>query len=66
VFEALRLLVASGLGTDDSSALSIAMRNRFEFIRDSTRDISNDWLDSPGFIVKRLDGGIALEMGHAS
>ncbi|QTK80490.1 hypothetical protein AT6N2_C2965 [Agrobacterium tumefaciens] len=66
VFEALRLLVASGLGTDDSSALSIGMRNRFEFIRDNTRDISNDWLDSPGFIVRRLDGGIALEIGHAS
>ncbi|MDR6590073.1 Wadjet anti-phage system protein JetA family protein [Agrobacterium tumefaciens] len=66
VFEALRLLVASGLGTDENSVLAIAMRNRFEFVRDDDRHISNDWLDCPGFIIKRLSGDITLEMGHAS
>lgn len=66
VFEALRLLVASGLGTDENSVLAIAMRNRFEFVRDDDRHISNDWLDCPGSIIKRLSGDITLEMGHAS
>jgi hypothetical protein len=65
-FEALRLLVASGLGADGSSALSIAIRDRFEFIRDDAGDISNEWLDCPGFIIKRLDGGISLEIVDAS
>ncbi|MDR7143949.1 Wadjet anti-phage system protein JetA family protein [Rhizobium sp. BE258] len=65
-FEALRLLVASGLGADSGSRLSVAMRSRFEFIRDETQPISNDWLECPGFIVKRLDGDVTLEIGHAS
>lgn len=65
-FEALRLLVASGLGADGSSALSIAIRDRFELIRDDAGDISNEWLDCPGFIIKRLDGGISLEIVDAS
>ncbi|WP_420963846.1 Wadjet anti-phage system protein JetA family protein [Brucella sp. IR073] len=65
-FEAVRLLVAGGLGMDDNSTLAMALRGRFEFVRDDAQGVSNDWLDCPGFIVKRLDGSIALEMGHAS
>ncbi|MBC2887720.1 hypothetical protein H7Q97_20290 [Ochrobactrum sp. CM-21-5] len=64
-FEALRLLVAGGLGKDDNSSLATALRDRFKFIRDDAQPISNDWLDCPGFIVKRLDG-IILEAENAS
>ncbi|WP_247650450.1 Wadjet anti-phage system protein JetA family protein [Brucella sp. 458] len=64
-FEALRLLVAGGLGKDDNSSLATALRDRFKFIRDDAQPISNDWLDCPGFIVKRL-GGIILEAENAS
>jgi hypothetical protein len=65
-FEALRLLVAGGLGTDGDSTLAMALRGRFELARDDAQDVSNDWLDCPAFIVKRLDGSVALEMDHAS
>ncbi|MGP3712846.1 hypothetical protein ACS5UA_18680 [Brucella sp. RRSP16] len=64
-FEALRLLVAGGLGEDDNSSLATALRDRFKFIRDDVQPISNDWLDCPGFIVKRLNG-IILEVENAS
>jgi hypothetical protein len=58
-------VVAGGLGTDIRSALSAALHNRFEFMRDDRQDISNDWFDCPGFIVRRLDGDIALGIDHA-
>jgi len=64
-FEALRLLVAGGLAMDDKSAVATALRGRFEFIRDGAQEISNDWLDCPGFIVRRLDNNTALEIDHA-
>lgn len=63
-FEAVRVLLAGGLGTDGASRLSKALEGRF-VLEASEEQVSNDWLDCSGFRVKRLDDTITLEAGYA-
>lgn len=64
-FEAIRLIVAGGLGSDADSRLAKALEGRFEFVACGER-VSNEWLDCGGFRVKRLDDSITLEVGYAA
>lgn len=64
-FEALRVMVTAGFGASGESRLGRALRDRFELVPDDTGAVSNDWLDCPGFIVKRRDDSVTLEAGHA-
>lgn len=63
-FEAVRLLVAGGLGSDPASRLAAALEGRFAFTPSPDR-VSNEWLDCEGFEISRLDDTITLENGHA-
>ncbi|WP_287055718.1 Wadjet anti-phage system protein JetA family protein [Mesorhizobium sp.] len=63
-FEAIRVIVAGGLGADADSRLAKTLKGRFEFVV-SADAVSNEWLDCGGFHVKRLDDSITLEVGHA-
>lgn len=65
-FEALRGLVAAGLGQDGGSRLARMMQGRFEFVAEQADAVSNPWLDCPGFRIRRLDDSITLETGHAA
>ncbi len=64
-FEALRVMVAAGLGASAESRLGRALRGRFEMASEGAGAVSNDWLDCPGFLVRRLDDSVTLEAGHA-
>jgi hypothetical protein len=64
-FEALRVMVAAGLGAGGDSRLARELRGRFELVSDGAGDVSNEWLDCPGFLVKRLDDSVTLEVVHA-
>jgi hypothetical protein len=64
-FEALRVLLAAGLGASADSRLGRALRGRFELVSDGADAVANDWLDCPGFTVRRLDDSITLEAAHA-
>lgn len=64
-FEALRVMVACGLGASADSRLGRTLRGRFELTTDDSGAVSNEWLDCPGFAVKRLDDSVTLEVGHA-
>lgn len=65
-FEALRVTVAGGLGPSAQTSLSRALHGRFELVSDGADAVSNDWLDCPGFIVRRLDDSVTLEVGRAA
>lgn len=63
-FEAMRMLVAGGLGADGRSRLARALEGRFELI--FTEDpVSNEWLECRGFLVRRVDDSVTLEVGNA-
>lgn len=64
-FEAIRLMIAGGVGADSGSRLAKALEGRFELTVAEDR-ISNEWLDCGGFQVKRLDDSITLEAGDAA
>lgn len=63
-FEAIRMMVAGGLGADPNSRLAKALEGRFDLVA-SDEEVSNEWLDCGGFRVKRLDDSITLEAGYA-
>lgn len=65
-FEALRVTAAGGLGSGMETRLTRALRGRFELVTDDAEVVSNDWLDCPGFTVRRLDGSVTLEVGRAA
>lgn len=64
-FEAVRMMIAGGLGVDGGSRLAKALEGRFEFMAADER-VSNEWLDCGGFCVRRLDDSITLEAGNAA
>jgi len=64
-FEALRVNIAGGLGAGAETKLTRALRGRFELVVESAAVVSNDWLDCPGFVVRRLDDSVTLEVGRA-
>lgn len=64
-FEALRVMVAAGLGASGESRLARELRGRFELVSDGAGYVCNEWLDCPGFLVKRLDDSVTLEVRHA-
>lgn len=64
-FEAIRMIVAGGLGADPDSRLAKTLKGRFELAA-FDEAVSNEWLDCGGFHVRRLDDSITLEVGHAA
>ncbi len=65
-FEALRVAVAGGLGASSETRLSRALRGRFELVAGGADAVSNDWIDCPGFVIRRLDDSVTLEVGRAA
>lgn len=63
-FEAVRVLLAGGLGADGASRLAKALKGRFE-VEVIEEAVSNEWVDCAGFRVKRLDDSITLEVANA-
>lgn len=61
-FEAIRIMVAGGLGADTDTRLAKALEGRFEFMT-SDEVVSNEWLDCGCLHVKRLDDSITLKSG---
>lgn len=64
-FEAIRIMVAGGLGADGRSRLAKALEGRFELTA-AEDQVSNEWLECRGFRVRRLDDSITLEVGNAA
>lgn len=64
-FEALRVMVAGGLGAGGQSGLARRLDGRFELLSENADDVSNEWLDCPGFLVRRLDDSVTLEVRNA-
>lgn len=64
-FEALRMTVAGGLASSGETRLSRALRGRFEIVTEGAGAVSNEWLACPGFVVRRLDDSVTLEVGRA-
>jgi hypothetical protein len=63
-FEAVRVLLAGGLGSHGASRLSKTLEGRF-VIEMSSEAVSNDWLECGGFLIRRLDDSVTLEARHA-
>jgi hypothetical protein len=63
-FDAVRMMVAGGLGADVETRLARALDGRFVF-EASVEAVSNAWVDCAGFRVKRLDDRMTLEVAHA-
>jgi hypothetical protein len=65
-FEALRVTVAAGLGAAGQTRVARVLQGRFELLTEGADAVSNEWLDCPGFIVRRLDDSVTLEVGRAA